>query len=151
MRSPTEQKKMSSHKPNPKKRGKPGEDKPAAPVKGVVKSISITDVLAGPREGFLLSHAATTAGAASDVDLLAAAVRADCGYVDAMVALVPVDYYVPKTDDEIETTWSKYHVVRGRRWQHGCGWWARALLGRGGGSVLHWAARWRPGAWCPQS
>ncbi len=118
-----------SSKSQLKKRGKPGDDKPEGAVKGVVRSISITDVLAGPRVGFLLSHAATSAGAAGDADHLAAAVRADCGYVDSMVALVPVEYYVPKTDDEIEMTWSKYHVVR---WTH-CPW--AALASRGGPAV----------------
>ena len=75
------------------------------------KTIALKELLPGPRLGYLLSHAAVPLPR-DDADTLKHNVHATASYLDAMITLIPAEYYVPKTDDEIELTWSKYHVVR---------------------------------------
>ncbi len=73
--------------------------------------VVLADAFPGVRNGFLLAHEPVVAcgGAGSDpADDELEAARADSTYLSTLIALIPPEFYVPKSDEEKEASWNKY-------------------------------------------
>jgi 60S ribosome biogenesis protein Rrp14 len=93
---------------------------PTAPAANPVPSKRqppvIPEGFPGPRSGFLLQHSRSASSGGGDKTAVTAnadAVSADSSYISAMISLIPPEYYVPKSEEEKEATWTKYSKVCG--------------------------------------
>jgi hypothetical protein len=88
----------------------------AAPAKHTKPpQVVAADAFPGVRNGFLLAHEPVVAGGGAGSDPAAEeleAARADSTYISTLIALIPSEFYVPKSEEEKEASWNKYSKVR---------------------------------------
>jgi hypothetical protein len=87
---------------------------PATPTPNKRQPPVIPEGFPGPRSGFLLQHCRSASSGGGDKATVSSstdAVSADSSYISAMISLIPPEYYVPKSEEEKEATWTKYSKV----------------------------------------
>lgn len=87
-----------------------GKVEPSKPKKQLPSVV--VNAFPGPRTGFLLEHKPNAIVGGAGAPATEDAVAADSAYISALIGLIPPEFYVPKTDEEKEATWTKYAKVQ---------------------------------------